>query len=100
MILDYTAVLSGRERPAENVMKAEQQSLFELDPAPWEEDDAREQLVATVVFSTGPARPFDYFGIILEHASNAARSTSEAQAFCPESAKKYSPVTGPAPRSS
>ena len=42
-------------------MKAEQQSLFELDPAPWEEDDAREQLVATVVFSTGPVQPFDYF---------------------------------------
>ncbi|MBI3836788.1 MAG: primosomal protein N' [Planctomycetia bacterium] len=42
-------------------MKAEQQSLFELNPAPWEEDDSREQLVATVVFATGPVRPFDYF---------------------------------------
>jgi primosomal protein N' (replication factor Y) len=41
-------------------MKAEQQSLFELNPAPWEEDDAREQLVATLVFSSGPSQPFDY----------------------------------------
>jgi primosomal protein N' (replication factor Y) len=41
-------------------MKAEQQSLFELNPAPWEEDDAREQFVATLVFATGPAQVFDY----------------------------------------
>ena len=41
-------------------MKREQQSLFETNPAPWEQDDQSEQLVATVVFSTGPQRPFDY----------------------------------------
>ena len=38
----------------------EQQSLFELNPAPWEEDDAREQLVASLVFATGPEGLFDY----------------------------------------
>jgi len=31
-----------------------------LNPAPWEEDDAREEQVATVVFSRGPQEPFDY----------------------------------------
>ena len=41
-------------------MKGAQQSLFERNPAPWEEDDAREQLVATLVFSSGPPQPFDY----------------------------------------
>ena len=41
-------------------MKAEQQSLFEMNPAPWDEDDAREQLVATLIFSRGPQQPFDY----------------------------------------
>jgi primosomal protein N' (replication factor Y) len=41
-------------------MKPEQQSLFELEPAPWELDEAQEQLVATVVFATGPQQPFDY----------------------------------------
>ena len=40
--------------------KPQQQSLFELEPAAWEEDDAREQQVATVVFSSGPQQPFDY----------------------------------------
>ncbi len=38
----------------------EQQSLFELDPAPWDQDDASEELVATLVFPTGPEVPFDY----------------------------------------
>ncbi len=38
----------------------EQQSLFETEPASWEQDDAAEQLVATVVFTSGPAGPFDY----------------------------------------
>ena len=41
-------------------MKAEQQSLFEMNPAPWDQDDAREQLVATLIFSRGPQQPFDY----------------------------------------
>ncbi len=41
-------------------MTSEQQSLFDLAPAPWEEDDAREQMVAEVVFSRGPEQPFDY----------------------------------------
>jgi primosomal protein N' (replication factor Y) len=38
----------------------EQQSLFELEPAPWEADDASEELVASLVFATGPEGPFDY----------------------------------------
>jgi len=41
-------------------MKPEQQSLFETEPAPWEQDDASEHLVASVVFFTGPAEPYDY----------------------------------------
>ena len=41
-------------------MKAEQQSLFDLTPAPWELDDAAEQLAASVVFTTGPSQMFDY----------------------------------------
>lgn len=41
-------------------MKREQQSLFDLKPAPWELDDAGEQLVATIVFARGPQDPFDY----------------------------------------
>lgn len=40
--------------------KQQQQSLFETEPAPWELDDAGEQLVATIVFSTGPEGEFDY----------------------------------------
>ncbi len=41
-------------------MKRPQPSLFELDPAPWDLDDAGEQLVAAVVFPRGPQRPYDY----------------------------------------
>ena len=41
-------------------MSSEQQHLFELAPPPWEADDEGEQLVATVVFSTGPEQTFDY----------------------------------------
>ncbi len=37
-----------------------QQSLFELDPPAWEQDDADEQLVASVVLANGPEQPFDY----------------------------------------
>jgi primosomal protein N' (replication factor Y) len=37
-----------------------QQQLFELDPTPWELDAAQTQLVATVVFPTGPEKTFDY----------------------------------------
>ena len=37
-----------------------QQHLFDTTPAAWEEDDAREQLVASVIFPTGPDKPFDY----------------------------------------
>jgi primosomal protein N' (replication factor Y) len=37
-----------------------QQQLFDTTPAAWEEDDAREQLVASVIFPTGPDKPFDY----------------------------------------
>ncbi len=39
---------------------AQQQQLFETEPAPWELDAAGEQLVATVVFPEGPEQPFDY----------------------------------------
>ncbi|MCI0335561.1 MAG: primosomal protein N' [Planctomycetes bacterium] len=38
----------------------QQQSLFDTEPAPWEVDDAAEQLVATVVLSGVPAGEFDY----------------------------------------
>ena len=37
-----------------------QQHLFDTEPEPWEADDQAEQLVATVVFSTGPGQEFDY----------------------------------------
>ena len=37
-----------------------QQSLFETQPPPWEQDDQSERLVATVVFATGPEQPLDY----------------------------------------
>jgi primosomal protein N' (replication factor Y) len=38
-----------------------QQSLFGTDPAPWEVDDAAQQIVATVVVPGGPPGEFDYF---------------------------------------
>ncbi len=42
-------------------MISSQQNLFEIEPAAaWEEDDARERMVAGVIFPTGPDRPFDY----------------------------------------
>jgi len=41
-------------------MTNHQPSLFDTAPPPWEVDDAGEQLVATVVFATGPEQPFDY----------------------------------------
>jgi primosomal protein N' (replication factor Y) len=41
-------------------MKPQQQSLFDLAPAAWELDDAGEQLVATVVFASGPHGALDY----------------------------------------
>jgi primosomal protein N' (replication factor Y) len=37
-----------------------QQNLFESESAPWEADDARELLVASLVFPTGPDKTFDY----------------------------------------
>jgi primosomal protein N' (replication factor Y) len=37
-----------------------QQPLFELDPAPWELDAAREQLIATVVLPEVPGKTYDY----------------------------------------
>ncbi|HEX4413707.1 MAG TPA: DEAD/DEAH box helicase family protein, partial [Lacipirellulaceae bacterium] len=39
---------------------SQQQSLFETEPAPWEVDEAAEQLVATVVMPEGPECEFDY----------------------------------------
>ncbi len=41
-------------------MPPHQQSLFDIEPAPWELDDAAVNLVATVVLRTGPAGEFDY----------------------------------------
>ncbi|HZZ70740.1 MAG TPA: primosomal protein N' [Pirellulales bacterium] len=37
-----------------------QSSLFDTAPEPWEQDDQSERQIASVVFSTGPDRPFDY----------------------------------------
>jgi primosomal protein N' (replication factor Y) len=37
-----------------------QQQLFDSESAPWEADDARELLVASLVFPTGPDKTFDY----------------------------------------
>ena len=37
-----------------------QQKLFDTDPAPWEVDDAGEQLVATIVLPVGPSGAYDY----------------------------------------
>src|SRR3954469_25985184 len=39
---------------------SQQQSLFDIEPAPWEIDDAADALVATVVMPGGPAGEFDY----------------------------------------
>src|SRR4051812_37604559 len=39
---------------------SQQQSLFDTEPAPWEVDEAAEQLVATVVMPEGPECEFDY----------------------------------------
>jgi primosomal protein N' (replication factor Y) len=41
-------------------MTEPQRQLFEVAPEPWEADDRSRQLVAAVVFPTGPAKPFDY----------------------------------------
>ncbi len=41
-------------------MSDPQRHLFDPEPAPWQEDDQAEQLVATVVLATGPAQEFDY----------------------------------------
>jgi primosomal protein N' (replication factor Y) len=41
-------------------MPSAQQNLFELQPAPWERDDSDQQLVASIVFPTGPDKSFDY----------------------------------------
>ena len=41
-------------------MSRQQQSLFDTEPAPWELDDAAQQLIATVVLSSGPVGDFDY----------------------------------------
>ncbi len=41
-------------------MSDQQRSLFDTDPEPWEADDQAEQLVAGIVFATGPAQEFDY----------------------------------------
>jgi primosomal protein N' (replication factor Y) len=39
---------------------APQKTLFDDEPVPWEEDDAAEHLIATVVFPQGPPQEYDY----------------------------------------
>lgn len=39
---------------------SKQQSLFEPQPAPWEADEAGDELVATLVFPSGPDGRYDY----------------------------------------
>jgi primosomal protein N' (replication factor Y) len=41
-------------------MSDQQRNLFDTQPEPWQADDQAEQLVATVVFPSGPAQEFDY----------------------------------------
>ncbi len=41
-------------------MTERQQNLFDALPPAWEQDDARQQLVASVVFREGPPQVFDY----------------------------------------
>ena len=41
-------------------MPPRQPNLFDTDLPPWEEDAQNEELVATVVFATGPDQPFSY----------------------------------------
>jgi len=41
-------------------MTDQQGNLFDREPAPWDEDDRSERLVATVVFTGGPGGQFDY----------------------------------------
>jgi primosomal protein N' (replication factor Y) len=41
-------------------MSPQQRNLFNTEPEPWETDDQAEQLVAGIVFATGPAQEFDY----------------------------------------
>jgi len=41
-------------------MSDPQRNLFNTEPEAWEVDDQSEQLVATVVLTTGPAQEFDY----------------------------------------
>ena len=41
-------------------MADQQGSLFDKEPAPWDEADQSEHLVATVVFTEGPTGRFDY----------------------------------------
>ncbi len=41
-------------------MSIQQRNLFNRDPEPWDSDDRAEQLVASVVFATGPTQEFDY----------------------------------------
>ncbi|MGA2253473.1 MAG: primosomal protein N' [Thermoguttaceae bacterium] len=41
-------------------MSDQQRNLFDTEPDPWDADDQAEQLVAGIVFATGPAQEFDY----------------------------------------
>jgi primosomal protein N' (replication factor Y) (superfamily II helicase) len=57
-------------------MSANQQSLFDTEPPPWELDDAAQQMVATVVLSSGPVGDFDY---LVPEELMAAAGESSAQ---------------------
>lgn len=56
----YQAVVERIDWVAEMMSREPQKTLFDDEPVPWEEDDAAEQLVATVVFAQGPPQEFDY----------------------------------------
>ncbi|MGI9456000.1 MAG: replication restart helicase PriA, partial [Aeoliella sp.] len=49
-----------RHAPNQNNLPAQQQNLFDTEPAPWELDDAEQQRVARIVMPSGPSGPFDY----------------------------------------
>jgi primosomal protein N' (replication factor Y) len=76
-----------------------QRSLFDDTPVPWEEDDASEHLVATVVFSQGPGQPFDY--LVPDHLRDQiepgrrvevpfSRGNRPVQAYCVRLENRYS----------
>lgn len=53
-------VSNGLSQTSSFFVTERQQNLFDALPPAWEEDDARGLMVACVVFSEGPEKPFDY----------------------------------------